>query len=80
MSNPSIVRQLRILGLIGKYFSGPWMVQFYGNEFGRKHLEMVPLMKDCIHFLESVNTDPSLLVTGTVIRTDRQKVMHTSPL
>ncbi len=64
LSDSSIVRQLRILGLIGKYFSGPWMVQFYGNELERKHLEMVPLMKDCIQFLESVSLDPSLLVTG----------------
>ena len=67
LSNPDIVRQLRILGLIGKCFSGPWMVQFYGNELDRKHLEMIPLMKDCIDFLQSLTQDPSLLLTGNII-------------
>ena len=69
LSNPDIVRQLRILGLIGKFFSGPWMIQFYGNEMDRRHLEMVPLMKDCVKFLESVSLDPSKLLTGNHILT-----------
>ena len=70
LSNTNIVRQLRILGLIGKFFSGPWMVQFYGNEMDRKHLEMIPLMKDCVEFLESVSRDPSKLLTGDHILTN----------
>ena len=64
MSNPDILRQVRVLGLFGKVFSGPWMVQFYANELNLKHLEMIPFMKDCVDYLESITEDPSLILKG----------------
>ena len=66
LSNPEILRQLRILGLLGKVISDPWMVQFYGNKMNRKHLQMVPLMQQCIKYLESVNEDPSVILKGMI--------------
>ena len=68
LSNPQILRQLRILGLLGKVFTGPWMVQFYGNKLHLKHLEMIPLMKDCINYLETLIDEPSLILKGMTSR------------
>ncbi len=64
LKDPHILRQLQIIGLFGKVLTGPWMVQFYKNEMGRKHLEMVPLMKTCVTYLESLTADPAILLTG----------------
>ncbi len=64
LSNPHIIRNLRVIGLFGKVLTGPWMVQFYGNAAGRKHLEMIPFMRHCVRYLQSLSTDPAILITG----------------
>ena len=66
IQDPHIIRQLQIIGLFGKVLTGPWMVQFYANKLKRKHLEMTPLMRHCITYLESLSADPDILLTGMV--------------
>ncbi len=67
LNDPVIIRNLQVIGLFGKIVTGPWMVQFYGSALDRNHLEMTPLMRKCIDYLEGLSTDPSALVTGKTL-------------
>ncbi|XP_065655755.1 uncharacterized protein LOC136081745 [Hydra vulgaris] len=64
--NPCIIMQLRILGLYGKLITGPWMTQFYKNMDNRSHMEMIPLMKLCLSWLELVRDDPFQVISSKV--------------
>ena len=59
---PEIMIELQVLGLFGKMLTGPWMTAFYGNS-KQAHMDVVPLMHQCMHSLNSVQQDPSLLWT-----------------
>ena len=62
LKNPSILLHLKVLGLLGKLLTGPWMVVLYGNKQNLTNLEVIPLVKACITNLKSVENDPKKLL------------------
>ena len=69
LSSPYIQIQLKVLGLIGKLLTGPWMVVLYSNKDGMSNLESVPVLKSFLAIF-SINSSVSggLLWTTTVPR------------
>ena len=47
LQNKLIILQLRVLGLIRKFITGPWTKVFYSNSKCKANLEMVPMIKMC---------------------------------
>ena len=48
-----IMMQLRCLGLMGKFLTGPWMREFYANTTKRTNLQMIPHMHKCMSSLKN---------------------------
>ena len=44
-----ILIQLRVLGLIGKVITGPWMKICYCNNEGKSNLEVVSILKESVN-------------------------------
>ena len=65
LQNNSIILQLRVLGLIGKFITGPWMKIFYSNSECKANLEMVPVIKICIMTLRDLIQKPTFFLTAT---------------
>ena len=68
LQNNSIILQLRVLGLIGKFITGPWMKIFYSNSECKANLEMVPVIKICIMTLRDLIQKPTFFLTGCNIK------------
>ena len=60
-SNPSILRHLKALGLLGNILTGPWMTVFYGNKGGKSNLEVVPDLKLVANLRHLANNPLSVL-------------------
>ena len=58
-----ILIQLRVLGLIGKVITGPWMKIFYCNNEGKGNLEVVSILKESVNrlFAEKLNENVETL-------------------
>ena len=57
LQNKSIIIQLRVLGLIGKFITGPWMKILCSNSECKANLEMVPMIKMCTMTLRDTETN-----------------------
>ena len=64
LQNKSIIIQLRVLGLIGKFITGPWMKILYSNSECKANLEMVHMIKMCTMTLPNLIQKPTLFLTG----------------
>ncbi|KAK2144705.1 hypothetical protein NP493_4143g00000 [Ridgeia piscesae] len=53
LRNEVIMMQLRCLGLMGKFLTGPWMREFYANTTKRTDLQMIPHMHKCMSSLKN---------------------------
>ena len=62
ITNPEILVHLRVLGLLGKTITGPWMKQFYSES--TTNLGSTKELKSCIAFLENLSEEPSMLATS----------------
>ena len=60
LSSPYIQIQLKVLGLIGKLLTGPWMVVLYSNKDGMSNLESVPVLKSCVEKLKVFSQNSAL--------------------
>ena len=64
MSNPLILRDLRIIGLFGKVVTGPWMTTFYSDETGIGNLDLNIHLQQAVKSLASYINDPDILLTS----------------
>ena len=64
LQNRSIIIQLRVLGLIGKFITGPWMKIHYSNSECKANLEMVPVIKMCTMTLRDLIQKPTFFLTA----------------
>ena len=64
MSNPLILRDLRIVGLFGKVVTGPWMTTFYSDETGIGNLDLNIHLQQAVESLASYINDPDILLTS----------------
>ena len=53
-----------MLGLVGKFITGPWMTILYKKE--EENLHSSPHLKKCVRFLTSVVENPEILNTSPV--------------
>ncbi|XP_074657147.1 uncharacterized protein LOC141910312 [Tubulanus polymorphus] len=73
MKNPLILTHLRVLGIIGKLLTGPWMKVFYANTANLTNLQTSGSMKTCIAKLKYYKDDPLMVlrtntdVFGTIL-------------
>ena len=63
LQNNGILIQLRVLGLIGKVITGPWMKIFYCNNEGKSILEVVSILKASVNRLQYLVNTPELFLT-----------------
>ena len=63
LQNNGILIQLRVLGLIGKVITGPWMKIFYCNNEGKSNLEVVSILKASVNRLQYLVNTPELFLT-----------------
>ena len=65
LSNPYIVEQLRVVGMLGKFVTSPWMRYIYANEGKLSHLELTnSFFPVCFQNLEQAKEDPQTIVQG----------------
>ena len=65
LQNKSIIIQLRVLGLIGKFITGPWMKILCSNSECKANLfEMVPMIKMCTMTLRELIQKPTFFLTA----------------
>ena len=63
LKNPKILTPLRILGIIGKYITAPWMRYVYSNKKSMTHLELSSsLFPACFTNVTSAIADPQLML------------------
>ena len=55
--------QLRVLGLIGKVITGPWMKMVYCNNGGRRNLDVVSILMESVNRLQYFVNAPELFLT-----------------
>lgn len=48
LRNPSILLHPKVLGLMGKLVTGPWMTRFYGSITNKTNLEVISEIKDAV--------------------------------
>ena len=63
LQNNGILIQLRVLGLIGKVITGPWMKILYCNNEGKSNLELVSILKASVNRLQYLVNTPELFLT-----------------
>ena len=59
-----IIIQLRVLGLIGKFITGPWMKILYSYSECKANLEMVPVIKMCTMTLRDLIQKATFFLTA----------------
>ena len=64
MEIPMILLELQVLGLFGKYITGPWMSELYGNENNKSHLEVVLLLQNCVQSINIYKDEPLKMMTS----------------
>lgn len=63
IQNTDILDHLQVLGLFGKYVTGPWMTMFYTES--SSNLDMSPYLRNCVASLQQLVENPSFLITAT---------------
>lgn len=65
LRNPSIVKQLRIVGLISKYITAPWMRLIYSNKNHMSHLDISKsLFPVCFENIDRAVADPNIMLSS----------------
>ena len=64
--NPVALVEIQVLGLLGKYITGPWMSKFYqGANSDINHIEGIKIVRDVFTRLEGFLQDPGLIMSAT---------------
>ena len=63
LQSDAVVLELRMLGLVGKIITAPWMRMFYANEKNLTNLETTPAIQTSLQNLKYLKDNPSHALT-----------------
>ena len=63
LQSDAVVLELRMLGLVGKIITAPWMRMFYANEKNLTNLETTPAIQTSLQNLKYLKDNPAHALT-----------------